>query len=72
MKPDTSQLYRIYQGWKSAVDTISDVEGLYLTLVFNIMPKSAMSVAKRNGVGNTWGLDDCESLLSLSPLQSSM
>ncbi|KAF3012878.1 hypothetical protein E8E14_011519 [Neopestalotiopsis sp. 37M] len=58
MIPDAAQLYRIYQGWKDAVDSISDVEGLFPTFVMNIVPKSALSVAKNNGVGNVWGLDD--------------
>ncbi|KAI1131364.1 FAD binding domain protein [Nemania abortiva] len=63
MKPDGAQLYRIYQAWRAAVDDVIDVEGLYPTFVMNIMPKSAASVAKNNGVGNTWGLDDEESLI---------
>ncbi|KAJ8122831.1 hypothetical protein ONZ43_g1072 [Nemania bipapillata] len=61
MKPDGAQLYRIYQGWRAAVQDVIDVEGLYPTFVMNILPKSAASVAKTNGVGNTWGLDDDES-----------
>ena len=61
MKPDTEQLYRIYSAWKTAVDEISDVEGLFPTFVMNVLPKSAMSVAKNSGVGNTWGLDDTQS-----------
>ncbi|KAH6990268.1 FAD binding domain protein [Ilyonectria destructans] len=58
MKPDGDQLYRIYQAWKAAVEDISDVEGLYPTFVMNVLPASAASVAKNNGVGNTWGLED--------------
>lgn len=58
MKPDGDQLYRIYQAWKTAVEDISDVEGLYPTFVMNVLPASAASVAKNNGVGNTWGLED--------------
>lgn len=60
MKPDGPQLYRIYQAWKKAVEDISDVEGLYPTFVMNVLPASAASVAKNNGVGNTWGLLDDE------------
>ncbi|KAI0103627.1 FAD-binding domain-containing protein [Nemania sp. FL0031] len=61
MKPDAAQLNRIYQGWRAAVEDVIDVEGLYPTFVMNILPKSAASVAKNNGIGNTWGLDDDES-----------
>ncbi|KAI1149922.1 FAD-binding domain-containing protein [Nemania diffusa] len=63
MKPDAAQLYRIYQGWRAAVEDVIDVEGLYPTFVMNIIPKSSASVAKNNGVGNTWGMDDNESLI---------
>ncbi|KAF3760362.1 FAD-binding domain-containing protein [Cryphonectria parasitica EP155] len=61
MKANATQLNRIYDAWKAAVDEISDVEGLYPTFVMNILPKSAASVAKNNGIGNVWGLDDDES-----------
>lgn len=40
------------------MDEISDVEGLYATFVMNFMSPSAVRVAKENGVGNVWGLDD--------------
>ncbi|CZR55667.1 probable FAD-binding oxidoreductase [Phialocephala subalpina] len=61
IKPDTAQLTKIYEAWKTAVDEISDVEGLLPTFVMNVLPASAASVAKNNGVGNTWGLDDDQS-----------
>ncbi|OQU97833.1 FAD binding domain-containing protein [Cladophialophora immunda] len=61
MKPDADQLYKMYQIWKDAVDQIADVQGLYPTFVMNVMPKSANTIAKTNGVGNTWGLDDDQS-----------
>ena len=63
IKPDAAQLYRIYKSWKAAIDDIRDVEGLYPTFVMNILPKSSLSVAKHNGVGNTWGLDDDQSYI---------
>lgn len=52
------------------MDEISDVEGLYPTFVMNIMPKSAMSVAKNNGIGNVWGLDDDQSYISTFVLRT--
>ena len=61
MLPNSTQLYRIYQIWKAAVDTIADVDGLYPTLVMNLAPKSAAHVALTNGIGNVWGLTDSES-----------
>jgi hypothetical protein len=52
MKPNSTQLLAIYESWKAAVDTISDVEGLLPTFVMNTMPASAMAVAEKNGIGN--------------------
>lgn len=66
MKADADQLYRTYEVWKAAVEDISDVEGLIPTLVLNTMAPSAMSVAKNNGIGNAWGLNDDEALISES------
>ncbi|RDW88449.1 hypothetical protein BP6252_00481 [Coleophoma cylindrospora] len=63
MKPDANQLVKIYEAWKIAVDEVSDVKGLYPTFVMNLLPKSALSVAKNNGVGNTWGFDDNQSYI---------
>ncbi|KAF4784735.1 putative fad binding domain-containing protein [Colletotrichum scovillei] len=63
MRPDAKRLYEIYLAWKESVSKLSDVEGLYPTFVMNIMPKSAQSVAKHNGIGNIWGLDDKESFI---------
>ncbi|KAK1706746.1 hypothetical protein BDP67DRAFT_493990 [Colletotrichum lupini] len=60
MRPDAKRLYDIYLAWKESVSKLSDVEGLYPTFVMNIMPKSAQSVAKHNGIRNIWGLDDKE------------
>ncbi|KAJ5548988.1 hypothetical protein N7513_006222 [Penicillium frequentans] len=57
MKPDAKVLYSIYKAWKAAVDTISDVQGLYPTIVINYVSPSSARVAKTNGVGNVWGLE---------------
>ncbi|KAF4121326.1 FAD/FMN-containing dehydrogenase [Geosmithia morbida] len=58
IKPNAAQLYRIFESWRDAVDDIADVEGVNPTFVLNLLPKSALSVAKNNGIGNTWGLED--------------
>lgn len=65
MKPDAKVLYSIYKAWKAAVDTISDVQGLYPTFVINYVTPSSARVAKTNGVGNVWGLEE-EPLISKS------
>lgn len=65
MRPDAKRLYEIYLAWKESVAEISDVEGLYPTFVMNIMPKSSLSVAKNNGVGNVWGMNDDQSYISM-------
>jgi hypothetical protein len=66
MRPDAKRLYEIYLAWKESVAEMSDVEGLHPTFVMNIMPKSSLSVAKNNGVGNVWGMDDTESYISMN------
>ncbi|KAF7525744.1 hypothetical protein G7054_g10988 [Neopestalotiopsis clavispora] len=64
IKADKAQLRAILAAWQEAVrEGVSDVEGLYATFVMNIMPKSANTVAKTNGVGNVWGMDDTESYI---------
>lgn len=68
MVPDTNQLMKIYTAWKEALQSVIDVEGLYPTFVLNIISKSTMTVAKENGIGNTWGLDDDKDLISKYPI----
>ncbi|KAH6880694.1 FAD binding domain-containing protein [Thelonectria olida] len=63
IKPNTKQLYRIYQSWKAAVEEVKDVEGLLPTFVMNVLPATAASIAKRNGIGNAWGLEDDQSYI---------
>lgn len=67
IKPDFDAVWDMYTQWKAAVDDISDVEGLYPTFVLNMAPKSAATVGKTNGIGNTWGLDDSESYICQYP-----
>lgn len=65
MKPDAKVLYSIYEAWKAAVDKIADVQGLYPTFVTNVISPTSVRVAKTNGVGNVWGLEE-EPLISKS------
>ncbi|PBP15721.1 FAD-binding domain-containing protein [Diplocarpon rosae] len=63
MTLDKPQMRKIYEAWKLAIDDVKGVEGLAPGLVLNIVSKSTMTVAKQNGIGNTWGLDDSEDLM---------
>lgn len=58
MKPDANQLHEIYQIWRAAIEDVADVKGLFPTFVLNLVPRTAATVAKTNGIGNTFGLDD--------------
>lgn len=58
MKPDSDVLHSIYKAWIDAVDQIADIEGLYPTFVTNMAPAGAARVARTNGVGNVWGLEE--------------
>ncbi|RAK96846.1 uncharacterized protein BO80DRAFT_448846 [Aspergillus ibericus CBS 121593] len=51
MSPDPTVLYTMYQAWKTAIDQIADIAGLYPTFVLNISPGSAARVAQTNGIG---------------------
>lgn len=63
MKPNATRLYEIYQAWVEALQDVSDVEGLRPGFVLNLLPKTAAAVAKTNGVGNTFGLEDDQSYI---------
>jgi len=65
MKPDSEAVLSIYKAWKTAVDQISDVEGLYPTFVLNEITPSSLRVGNTNGIGNVWGLE-AEPLMSES------
>ncbi|KAJ3468287.1 hypothetical protein MRS44_002352 [Fusarium solani] len=63
IKPNAEQLIYIYNQWIAAIDEIADVPGLLPTFILNFAPKSAVAVSKRNGVGNTFGLNDDRSYI---------
>jgi len=52
---------------KESLVMVADVEGLEATLVLNVIAKSAASVALDNGIGNVWGLEGTQSLMSMFP-----
>ncbi|CAG9997104.1 unnamed protein product [Clonostachys byssicola] len=61
IKPDADQLIYIYDQWIAAIEEVAEVPGIWPTFILNFAPKSGAAVAKRNGVGNTFGLNDDES-----------
>ncbi|VUC35662.1 unnamed protein product [Clonostachys rosea] len=63
IKPDSERLYEIYQSWIEAIQDVADVEGLRPTFILNLVPRTALTVAKTNGVGNAFGLDDDQSYI---------
>lgn len=65
MKPNATRLYEIYQSWVNALQDVSDVEGLRPGFVLNLLPKTAATVAKTNGVGNAFGLEDDQPYMSM-------
>ncbi|KAI8268252.1 Bifunctional solanapyrone synthase [Colletotrichum sp. SAR11_239] len=58
IKPDADRLYEIYQSWVEAIQDVADVEGLRPTYILNLLPASALTPSKTNGIGNTFGLDN--------------
>ncbi|KAL2828012.1 hypothetical protein BDW59DRAFT_178958 [Aspergillus cavernicola] len=58
IKADAEALISIYEAWREAVEQISDVEGLSPTFVPNVISPAAARVAKSNGIGNVWGLEE--------------
>lgn len=64
IRPDAERLTEIYKQWRGAVKVIADVQGIRPSFVINLLPKTAATVAKNNGIGNIFGLDDFEPLTS--------
>ncbi|KAL4896137.1 hypothetical protein BDV59DRAFT_172135 [Aspergillus ambiguus] len=64
IKSRADVLHDIYKSWKSAVETIAGIEGLYPKFVMNVLPRGAARMGKTNGIGNVWGLDDDQSWIS--------
>ena len=58
IKPDSKRITEIYKAWTKALEDVADVPGLGPPLVLNLVPRSAATVSKKNGIGNTFGLDD--------------
>ncbi|KAK7222169.1 hypothetical protein V2G26_010172 [Clonostachys chloroleuca] len=63
MEPDADQLIYIYDQWKASIEEVAEIPRIWPTFILNFAPKSGAAVAKRNGVGNTFGLDDKQSYI---------
>lgn len=55
---DNATLQAMYTTFKAGTAAMAGVAGFSSTLVFQPIPKSATTVAKTNGIGNTWGVDN--------------
>ncbi|KAH6974564.1 FAD binding domain-containing protein [Ilyonectria sp. MPI-CAGE-AT-0026] len=58
IKPDAKRLVEIYNAWIDAIQDVADVPGIRPTLILNLVPRSAATVGKNNGIGNAFGLDN--------------
>ncbi|KAL3476505.1 FAD binding domain protein [Aspergillus californicus] len=58
IKADAEALVSLYEAWKEALEDIADIEGLSPTFVPNVISPAAARIAKTNGIGNVWGLED--------------
>ncbi|KAL4861792.1 hypothetical protein BDV12DRAFT_59347 [Aspergillus spectabilis] len=58
IKADATILTSLYEAWKDAIAEIADVQGLAPTFVANVVSPNAVRVAKTNGIGNVWGLEE--------------
>ena len=63
MLVDEASIRRMWKTFKAAADKMSHIADFYTVLTFQPISKSAAKVAKTNGVGNTWGIDDSEPAL---------
>lgn len=62
---EVERVKELVRGFKKAVEDISDVEGLAPGFVLNTLPGSAFRIAKENGVGNVYGMNDDSSYICM-------
>lgn len=55
---DADTLQRMYTDYRAGFDPVKNIEGFSANFVVQPIPKSATTVAKTNGIGNTWGVDN--------------
>jgi len=64
---DEASLQAMYTAFKAGSAPMANIAGLSVNLVFQPIPKSATTVAKTNGVGNTWGIDNTKAYVCKCP-----
>jgi hypothetical protein len=67
MLVDEAAVQECWKVWKAASDKMTHIKDFYSGFVLQSISKSAARVAKRNGVGNIWGLDDSRPYICSSP-----
>lgn len=66
---DEPSVREMWKTFKAATVKMGHIKGLVVALNFQPISRSALRVAKTNGIGNIWGLDDCRPYLcTYSPL----
>jgi hypothetical protein len=58
MLVNEASLQEMWKTFKAASDEMGHIEELYSTLALQPIAMSASSVAKTNGIGNTWDIDN--------------
>jgi len=72
---DNAILQGMFTTYKADILLMANIAGFSANLVFQPIPKSATTVAKTNGIGNTWGVDNtkayiCKYLLLFTSIES--
>jgi hypothetical protein len=67
---DNATLQAMYTAYKAGTAPMANIAGFSANLVFQPIPKSAATVAKTNGIGNTWGLDNTKAYVCKYPQSS--
>lgn len=60
---DEASVRRMWKTFKAASDKMAHIADLYSSFTFQPISKSAARVAKMNGIGNTWDIDDSQPYL---------
>jgi hypothetical protein len=60
---DNTTLQEMFTLYKADTLQMANITGFSANLVFQPIPKSATTVAKTNGMGNTWGVDNTKAYI---------
>ncbi|KAL2063148.1 hypothetical protein VTL71DRAFT_6220 [Oculimacula yallundae] len=63
MLVDEASIRRMWKSFKAATEKMAHIPDFYTAFTFQPISQSAAKVAKTNGVGNTWGIDDSKPAL---------